>query len=210
MTEIINIDPKYPEKDKIERCVKYLKAGAIVAYPTDTSYGLGVDATNVSAILKLRKLKNRSLEQSISVIVSSIEMARKYAHLDESALKLIKTFMPGPLTIVVRKRSTIPDVLNKNAISFRIPANTVAISLCNALGKPITAPSANPRGLKPAYTLEKLLEYFKNKIDGIAYIGDLPYTPPSTIVDLRYETPKLIRKGPIPFKKILECLKESD
>ena len=202
-TQLIKVDPENPEKKFIKTVVKTLKNGGIIAYPTDTCYGLGVDATNVRAIKDLRELKERPIEQPISIVVSTVSMAEKYAVLNDKILRIIKTFMPGPLTIVTHKKSTVPDILNKDAVSFRIPANKVALAIIKSLGKPLTAPSANPRGLEPAYTIDKLLHYFNGKIDMIVDAGNLPKVKPSTIVDLRYGKPRLLREGPVPFEKIL-------
>jgi L-threonylcarbamoyladenylate synthase len=207
-TKIIKIDPANPEKEKIEEVVNVLKEGGIVVYPTDTCYGLGVDATNKNAIKKLRKLKQRPIREPISIIVSSLNMIKKYGKITENVRFLVKKFMPGPLTIIIKKKKTVLDILNQKEVSFRIPANPIALALVRKLKKPITAPSANPRGLQPAYSFRKVLEYFNGKVDVIIDSGTLPKTKPSTIIDMKENYPKLIRKGPIKLSKILEKLKK--
>lgn len=206
-TKIIKINPIEPERERIKEVVNVLEKGGTVVYPTDTCYGLGVDATNENAIKKLRKLKQRPVKEPISIIVSSLSMIEKYGKITKSVRFLVREFMPGPLTIIIKKKKIVPDILNRSGVSFRIPANKVALALVKKLGKPITAPSANPRGLQPAYSIRKVLEYFDRKVDVVIDSGTLPRVIPSTIIDMKKDYPKLIRKGPIAFRKVLEKFK---
>ena len=208
-TKTIKINSERPERGKIKEVVRILNSGGIVAYPTDTCYGLGVGVTNVKAIMKLRKLKQRPLIKPISMIVSSLSMAEKYCVITPQIKLLVKKFMPGPLTIVTYKKPTVPDVLNKKEVSFRIPNNRVALAIVRSLKVPITSPSANPKNLKPAYSAEEVLHYFDGKIDAVIDVGKLPKVKPSTVIDMKSTSPKLIRKGPISLTRIRKVLNES-
>ena len=207
MTIILQVKRKIKEKD-LNKVLEILETGGIIAYPTDTCYGLGVDATNEEAITRLRKLKQRSIKQPISIVVDSMETIKKYAVLTPQIEFLIKQFMPGPLTIVANKTELVPDILNIEGISFRIPDNPITLSILSKFKKPVTSPSANPRGLKPSYNVKQVINYFDEKLDLIVDVGELPRIKPSTIIDMRSDHPILIREGPIPFNKIIEELKK--
>ncbi|MCD6403545.1 MAG: threonylcarbamoyl-AMP synthase [Candidatus Aenigmarchaeota archaeon] len=207
MSVIIKLDPENPEKEKIKRVVRFLEEGKIVVYPTDTAYAMGVDVESEESLKKLRKIKQR-LESPFSTIVSNIEMAEKYGYLNDVAKKLIQEFMPGPLTLIVKKKDCLSDLVNKDGFSFRIPGNVVALNIVKELGRPITAPSANPKGKEPPYSVEEAIRYFGGSVDVYVDVGKLRKIPPSTIVDVREKKIELIREGPIPFEKILKTIRK--
>lgn len=209
-TEVIKINPKNPNEKIIKSVAKIMKNGGIVVYPTETCYGLGTNAIDIKAIKKLRKIKDRELSKPISIIVSSLNMMSRYGKINRRIRCLVKKFMPGPLTIITHKKKTIPNILNQKEIAFRIPSHPVALMLVKTAGVPITTPSANPKNLHPAYIAKKALEYFDGKIDVILDAGKLRKIKPSTMIDLKSKEPKLVRKGPIQFEKILKaCLKSA-
>ncbi|MBR9680187.1 MAG: hypothetical protein GOU99_04015, partial [Candidatus Altiarchaeota archaeon] len=140
----------------MEKFVKLLKSGRVIAFPTETAYGLGGDATLPSVVEKIAKLKGRASEKPFPVIVDSIKTIQKYAELDELAIFLSARFHPGPLTIVV------PSKLAhfKQGIGFRISSSEIANKLAAGLGKPIIASSANPAGGKTSYSAAEVKKLF--------------------------------------------------
>lgn len=178
--------------NKIKKAVSILKKGGLVIYPTETCYGLGADATSQKAVKKVYLIKKRPRNKPISIVVSDIKMFKKYAYISKKAEKLIKKYMPGPLTLVLKKKN-LPNVLSKNKIGIRIPNNKIALKLIKEFGKPITATSANLAGGSNPYTIKSALKQIKP--DYYIDAGKLPRRKPSTIYDV--EKNRIIRKGSI-------------
>lgn len=192
-TIIMKVNPKKPSKHIIESAAKLLKHGGIIIYPTETCYGMGCDATNARAVAKIHKLKKQSKNKPITIIVSDTRMAKKYCVIDKGVEKLIRKHMPGPLTLIVRKKK-LPNILAKKNVGFRISSNKIATELARKLGKPITATSANIHGKPEIYDAKKL-SLFTGRVDMILDAGKLRRRKPSTIYDC--VSGKIIRKGPV-------------
>jgi L-threonylcarbamoyladenylate synthase len=167
--------------------------------------------TDTRAVTKIFQLKQRSLNKPLHIVVSSLQMAEDYAFVPESALNLAQHFLPGPLTLVLRKREIISDLLSggKETIGIRMPDNLIALALVERAGVPITATSANVSGQPDTYSIQDAFDQLENKVDLYLDIGILPKKPPSTILDLTLDPPKVIREGPIPTYKILKKLKNA-
>jgi len=176
--------------ETIPTAVKVLQQGGLVIYPTETCYGLGVDATNPVAVRQVFKTKKRPLNKPLSVIVSSLEMIKEYAVIPRDVEALVKEYMPGPLTLIVKNKK-FPSILTSGEIKvgFRIPDHVIALELVKQFGKPITATSANISGEPNPYTVPKL------PVDFIINYGELPEVMPSTVYDTLIK--KVIREGPI-------------
>lgn len=191
----------------VKNAVEVLTSGGLVVYPTESSYALGANATDEKAILRLYEAKGRDPSNPIPVIVADLKMWRKYAFINRQALILVAAFMPGPLTIALRKKRLIPDILNPHAIAARIPSHPVAQRLVRIAGFPITSTSANISGEPPARSIQGLSERLMRSIDLILDTGNLAERKPSTIVDLTdVKTPKIVREGPISGKQVLTLL----
>ena len=191
------------KKKAIGAAAKAVLDGGVIVYPTESSYALGVDATNPRAVKKVFKLKGRKGKKALPIIVSNLRMAGKYALLNWGARKLVREFMPGPLTIVVeKKRGTLPDSLSPRGIAFRIPGSTIARAICGEAGKPITATSANKAGEPSIFGSVEVVEKFSGRVELIISAGKLPKRLASTIVDFRRARPKLVRRGPIALSAI--------
>lgn len=200
----------------IALAVRYLKAGKSVVYPTDTSYGLAVDATNLMAIRTLYRIKQRKFGAPIHILVPSVAFAKKVAKWNTSADKLAKKFWPGPLTLVLELRNPkkrIWKILSGStgAIGLRFPKNKIALSLAGRLDRPITTTSANPPnhlGGFDSYSVADITQQFKKKKykpDLILNAGRLPRRKPSTFVKILGTNVKILRKGPITQKQIQQC-----
>jgi len=179
----------------------------MVMYPTESSYALGVNALKEAAINKIFEAKQRSMGKSIPVIVSDLRMWRKYAYLNKSAETLVREFMPGPLTLALRKKTSVPDLLNPFAIAARIPGHPVALALVRAAKYPVTSTSANISGAPPVYSPKRAPKALRSAIDLILDAGKLRKREPSTIVDFTIgDQPTVTREGAIPSSAILKAL----
>jgi len=206
-TRVIKIHSKSQLAGAIEEAAKLILEGGLVVYPTESCYGLGCNALDENAVRKVFVAKRRPLGRPLSVIVSDVTMLKKCAFIDERAEKLIERFWPGPLTIALRKKPVIPDVLNPRAVAARISSHPVATSLVRAANVPITATSANTSGKPPHYTVKQVLRDLKGRVDLVLDAGRLPRKKPSTIVDFTLgSAPKITRVGAIPEKYISEVI----
>ena len=176
--------------DIIERAVTVLSHDGLVIYPTDTLYGLGADAFSIEAIEKVYDAKKRDLAKPISIAVSDFEMLAAVSRIDVPMQDFIERFLPGPVTVVVPARKTIPEILTggTGTIGIRIPAHGIARQVIEEFDAPITATSANLSGGKDPQTPDECTVPHDLLIDG----GRLPGTP-STVVDLVTRT--IVRRG---------------
>ncbi len=182
------------------------RGGGIIAFPTETFYGLCVDPFNEEAIKKLFLLKGRPFESPVSVIVKDKEMLKRVA--EEApflAEGLMKKFWPGPLTIIFKAKPNIPPLLTADTgkIAARVSSSDVCRRLTKVLDSPITATSANPSGKRPPISPKEVLDYFNGSIDMLIDGGELSGKKGSTIVDATGEQIKVIREGEIPAEEIL-------
>jgi len=178
-----------------------LNPGFLVLYPTDTLYGLGVDATDPHMVKRLKELKGREDSKHISIAVSDLDMMRQYADVTPLAEKLARAFLPGKLTIILKPKN-LPEELGTGTgeIGVRIPNQDYALELIREAGKPITATSANVSGMPTENTPEAILGQFGDKASWITDVidaGALPQSLPSTVVDARGEAPVIVREGAI-------------
>lgn len=189
----------------IDRVVEALLEGGIVVFPTETCYGVGVDATNPKAVDKLLEYKSRPEGKAISVAVSSVEMAEKYVHLNSEAKSIYDRFLPGPVTVISKSKKFVDSRLESEAgtLGIRIPDSDFIIAVIKKLGKPITATSANASGKKTPYCLDDIKESMpKRKYDMVGIFvdsGKLPKRPPSVVIDTTLEDVVVYRKGSINF-----------
>ncbi len=190
-------------EEVIRKAENILKAGGLVIFPTETSYGIAADAQNPEAVSKLLKYKQRPPGKAISIAVSSKEMASKYIEINPTAEKIINNFLPGPVTVVSKSLHKVDARLeaDNGTLGIRIPNYKLILDLIEAYGKPITATSANAGGARTPYSISDILEGLsENKkalldlaLDG----GSLPRNPPSTVIDTTTEDLKVYRQGRI-------------
>ncbi len=204
-------------KQIINLCVKALKQGKTVVYPTDTSYGLACDATNPKALTKVYKIKERGGSQPMHVIPPSLAYARKVSKWNISAEKLVKKFWPGPLTLVLPLASKQLGLLKVSAgsgtIGLRIPKHKIAQDLARFLKVPITTASANPSahlsGGFDSYSGADVVKQFSKqhyKPDILIDAGTLLARKPSTIFKLVGDGMEVLRKGTISEKQIVKIV----
>jgi L-threonylcarbamoyladenylate synthase len=190
----------------IKETIKVLKDGGLVIFPSDTVYGLLVDATNEEAVKKLINFKNRPIGKAISVFAANLEMLEQQVIVNEEKRKILNKMLPGPFTIILESHHKVSSLLEseKGTLGIRIPDYQIVTDLVAAYEKPITATSANLGGRPPHYSVESLLnelpEYKKELIDLIVDAGKLPRNKPSTILDLTTPELKILRHGDIVWK----------
>ncbi len=189
----------------VETAVHLLEKGELVAIPTETVYGLAANALNEKAVLEIFKVKNRPQFDPLIVHVASIAKAKELAEtFPVKAEKLAATFWPGPLTLLVRKKSFIPDLVTSglDTVAIRCPDHDLTRALLQALSFPLAAPSANPFGYisptRPAHVNEQLGEKIKYILDG----GDCAVGIESTIIGFENEVPMVYRLGGLSLEKI--------
>jgi len=191
----------------VEEAVERLRSGGLVVYPTETCYGLGAAVDDLRAVERVYRVKRRPFDRPLTVIVADVEMWSRYAYITPEASKLIRRFLPGPLTIILWKKPTVPDLVNPDRIGARISSHPVAQALVERLGKPITATSANLHGGPNPYKVEEVCE----GVDLVLDYGELPRRPPSTIVDLTVKPPAVYRAypdGPFTSEEVLKALED--
>lgn len=195
------METKIFKPNEVAAAAKLLRQGELVAFPTETVYGLGADATNEQAASNVYAAKGRPSDNPLIVTVSSIDMVAQYAQpLSEQVKRLMATFWPGSLTIVLPLR---PGTLSKtvtgglDTAAFRMPDNQVTLKLIATAGIPIVGPSANTSG-KPSPTLaEHVYHDLNGKIAGIVDDGPTQVGVESTIIDMSTDTPTILRPGAV-------------
>jgi L-threonylcarbamoyladenylate synthase len=205
-TKTIKIDRYIPEKNKIDNAASIIKNGGLVAFPTETIYGLGANALDEKAVEKIFIAKGRPQDNPLIVHISKKQDLVKYVkEIPDKAKKLINKFWPGPLTIIFKKKLVIPDrvTCGLKTIAVRMPLNKIALELIKKSGVPIAAPSANSSG-KPSPTKAKhVFDDLNGKIDLIIDGGQTDIGLESTVISLvNPEKPILLRPGKISAEEI--------
>ncbi len=204
MDKIVYLDPGNPKVEIIDAVVGVIKVGGVIVYPTDTVYGLGVDALNTNAVLRIFKIKGRPLDQPLPVAVSGLEMAEGLASVDDKARKLIRVFWPGALTLVLEKRPIVPSIVvgGGATVGLRMPNHAVPLMILDMLGLPLISSSANKHRMPSPLEAGEALRQVGQEVDLILDCGKVGGQS-STIVDLTKAPPLIIRKGPV-TKEMLE------
>jgi L-threonylcarbamoyladenylate synthase len=192
-------------KQQIKRAVETLKKGGLVAYPTDTVYGLGADPLNEKAVSRVYKVKNRPRNLPLPLLLADRSDLTKVAlSIPEIACRLAERFWPGGLTLVVKKSPTVPDSITAggDTVAVRLPNHPVTIALIRGLGRPIVGTSANLSGKPSPVTAEEVRRQLGSKVDLIVDGGRCPSGIESTVVDVSGTSPVITRVGAIPAEDI--------
>jgi L-threonylcarbamoyladenylate synthase len=180
--------------------VAALQRGDVIAFPTETLYGLGADALNAAAVDKVFQLKDRDSANPIPVLVSDRAMLSiLVAEVPALAQRLIERFWPGPLTLVLPARAEVPRPLlnSTGGVGVRISSHPIATQLVKSLGRPLTATSANPSGRAPAHTVEEAKNYFTGRVEIFVDGGALTSKTGSTVAEVIGDTIRVLREGEI-------------
>lgn len=203
MTIVINMRDGLDEK-KIKVAARLILEGKLVAFPTETVYGLGADALNERAARRIFEAKGRPADNPLIIHIASIDDLEKVAReVPEKAKLLAERFWPGPLTLVLPKREEVPLVTTGglDTVAVRMPAHPIALALIRA-STPLAAPSANISGKPSPTSAEHVIDDFYGKIEGIIDGGETWVGVESTVIDLTEEPPVLLRPGGIPLEDL--------
>jgi L-threonylcarbamoyladenylate synthase len=200
-TQVLEIEPEAIVPGAVERAARTLAAGGLVAFPTETVYGLGADATNGAAVARLYEAKDRPSFNPLIAHVADAAAARALARFDSAAQRLAAAFWPGPLTLVLPKRADCPvaelATAGLDTIAVRVPSHPIARAILMALGRPVVAPSANRSGHVSPTTAQHVLADLRGRIELILDGGPTPMGLESTIVAC-LDRPVLLRPGALP------------
>jgi len=189
----------------IHRAAEIIRQGGVVAFPTETVYGLGADAFNPLAVARIFEIKDRPYFDPLIVHISDFEeMAELAVGIPPDAEKLIQRCWPGPLTIVLLKKEAVPDLVTAGlpTVAIRMPKHPVALQLIREAGCPVAAPSANPFGYVSPTTADHVREQLEDRGDLILDGGPCEVGLESTIISFSKEKPRLLRPGGLPLEEI--------
>lgn len=196
---VIAIDPHVPDPAALADAARVLAQSGLVAFPTETFYGLGAAALDAAAVQRVFTLKGRPAARPLLVLVDGLAMAERIAEVPERAHALIAKHWPGALTLVFRARPVVPDAVGggTGTIGIRFSPHPVAAGLVAAFGAPITAPSANPTGLAPPVSAADVRAHFGDAIDVVLDGGETTGGLASTVLDVTTDPPRVVRAGAV-------------
>ncbi|HVP57436.1 MAG TPA: L-threonylcarbamoyladenylate synthase [bacterium] len=194
---IIKISRDLPEWETISRAARVVTDGGIIAFPTDTTYGLAASIHCKQAVARLKRLKSRKSGQPFLVIAADLDWVRELAVVKAGHRRLMDTYWPGPLSIVFQASRAVPAYVAGpgRTIAIRIPDDTLTQSILRACGVPLVAPSANLRGKEPATSARAVVRDFGDRVDLVLDGGSTDSTTPSTIVAIGSRGLEVLRPG---------------
>ncbi len=194
---LFKINPENPQLRLIEQVVKQMKSGAIICYPTDTGYGIGCDLFDQRAIKRIIQLKKRPKKKPFSFMCSDLTHISQYAHVSNSAYRLLKRNLPGPYTFVLPGSKLVPKIMatRQKTVGIRVPAHPICKLLIQTVGNPIINTSVllddEENSLSEPFEIE---QYLTNRVD-IIIDGGRIFPDPSSIIDLTGDFPEVLREG---------------
>jgi L-threonylcarbamoyladenylate synthase len=208
MQKILKIDPKKPDERKLLKAADVIREGGLVAFPTETVYGLGANALDKDAVTRIFKAKRRPKDNPLIVHISDMEMAEKIAEMNEVADKLAEKFFPGPLTLVIPKKEVVPAEVTAGlkTVAIRMPSHPIALKLIELAKVPIAAPSANLAGKPSPTKADHVIEDLYDRVDLIIDGGETDIGVESTVVDATVYPVEVLRPGGLPLEEIRELV----
>jgi L-threonylcarbamoyladenylate synthase len=203
----LRVNPSAVGPDDLEAAVSALRSGGVVAFPTETFYGLAVDPRSARAVKAIFSLKQRAPDQPLPLVAADSEQIRDHVGtLTPLAVRLALRGWPGPLTLVIPASPRLCDDVHRSTgkIAVRVPADNIARVLARCAGHAITSTSANLSGEPPASTPREVVQAFGEELEVLIDAGRTPGGLPSTIVDATGEAPVLVRAGVVPWERVLE------
>lgn len=193
---LLKINPDNPQERLISRVVDILEKGGIIAYPTDTFYGIGCDIMNKKAIEQVYAIKQRNPTKPFSFICPDLKDIATYAKVSNIAYRNMKRLLPGPYTFVLPGSRMVPKIMltNRKTAGIRVPAHKIALALAQGLGNPIISTSATDPNGKVFQDPSLLHDYFGNRLDAVIDGGPVPGTA-SSVISLMDDVPEIIRHG---------------
>jgi tRNA threonylcarbamoyl adenosine modification protein (Sua5/YciO/YrdC/YwlC family) len=201
---LLEINPTHPEPRKIARAVAALSAGEIIAYPTDTVYGLGCDLTSKAAVERLYQWKRMPKTQALALICVDLSDIARYVTVDNTAYRLLKRLLPGPYTFILPATREVPKIIapKRTQVGIRVPDHAVPRAIAAALGRPLISTTAAEHGSEPLQWAEQIAEAFPQ----VALIldGGPGGVEPTTVLDLTVQPPLVVREGAGPVDFLLD------
>jgi L-threonylcarbamoyladenylate synthase len=206
--ERLKVDPLHPVREDLVRAARFLRAGGVVAYPTETYYGLGANVFDRGACRRISELKGRERGKRLPLIVSDLEQIRLISdELSPHLVGLADVFWPGPLTLVIPVRHGLGgELADQSTAAVRVSGLPLARELARVAGTPLTATSANTSDREPAQSPTDLGDAVSSGVDMLLDGGPTAGGSPSTIVDISGPEPRLLRAGPVDFDAVLKAL----
>jgi tRNA threonylcarbamoyl adenosine modification protein (Sua5/YciO/YrdC/YwlC family) len=193
---LLKINPQNPPQRLIDRVVKILSQGGIIAYPTDTYYGIGCDIMNKKAISRIYQIRQRKKTKPFSFVCSDLKNISHYAKVSNYAYKTMRRLLPGPYTFILAGSRQVPKMMltKRKTAGIRVPNNRICIKLVEGVGRPILSASAKSPDNREMSDPSLINDYFGKQIDIVIDGGTVPGQP-SSVVSLFDDTPEIIRKG---------------
>lgn len=193
---LLAVHPELPQPRYIERIVRILRDGGVIAYPTDTTYGIGCSIFNKKGIERIYQMKHRDRKKPFSFICPSLSEVTRYARVSNFAFKILKRYLPGPYTFVLEATRDVPDLLltRQKTAGIRIPDNRICLDIVQLLGNPIITTSANLTGEEPVGDPQLIDLNFGNQLD-LVVDGGVLTTDVSSVVSLVRDVPEILRPG---------------
>jgi L-threonylcarbamoyladenylate synthase len=208
-TLYLKVNPKRPEVEKIRAAARILQRGGLVAFPTETVYGLGANALSAKAVKKIFRTKGRPADNPLIVhLASKTEIFKYAAYVPKIAETLIRRFWPGPLTIILKKKDIFPKDISSglSTVALRLPKNKIAQALIREAGFPLAAPSANTSGRPSPTHAKHVMADLKNRIECVLDGGETHVGLESTVIDLSERTPVILRPGKITLERLKKII----
>lgn len=196
---------------KLKEVARTIKQGGVVVFPTETVYGIGANGLNANAVKRIYEVKQRPLNKPISLLVNGTDMINEIAQdITDLEKALIKEFFPGPLTIILKKKDIVPNIVtaNSNTVGVRMPSNEIALKLIEYTGVPIATPSANISGKPSGTNMEDIMKDFEGEVDYFIDDGPSKIGISSTIVQVIDGVPHILRQGKITEEQIMNIYKK--
>ncbi len=201
---LLAINPAHPEPRKIQRAVQILNGGGIIAYPTDTVYGLGCDIGNKQAIDRIYQLKGMPKDHPLAFICPDLSDIARYAVVENAVYRVLKRFLPGPYCFILLATREVPKMLlnKQKTVGIRVPNHPITIALVRELGRPLISTTAGRPGQDPLVDPWEIEQEFSG-LDLVIDGGDAGGSVPTTVVDLSQGDVRIVRQGAGPTDELL-------
>jgi tRNA threonylcarbamoyl adenosine modification protein (Sua5/YciO/YrdC/YwlC family) len=202
---LLAINPVHPEPRKVQRAVQVLNEGGVIAYPTDTVFGLGCDLQSKQAIERLYQIKGMAKDHPLAFICPDLSDIAKYAVVENPQYRVLKHFLPGPYTFILPATREVPKMLlnKQKTVGIRVPNQAITIAIVRELGRPLVSTTACRPGQEPLVDPWEIEQEFSG-LDLVIDGGDAGGTVPTTVVDLSQGTPVIVREGAGPIDELVE------